>query len=286
MTMTHFAHRLVGAIALTTAATLAPISAAHAAPADEPLVAAFDQTTSATPWSLQDIVDFKFDILHPQAMEVTKDRIYISSVGADTGHIFVLDRQGNLLRDINVTDGPRYHPGGLDVHGNDLYVAVAEYRPDSTATVMHINLTTFEVTPLFKVNDHLGGVIYDEVKRRIVGQSWGSRRFYEWTLSGHQTDFWLNPTTYTDYQDCEYVVYRKMLCNGPGGWFDMVVLSDRTVRHALQVPMKTDNGKSITANPADIDAEVTAGGTRLTLYGAPDDNLDGEMYVYTTNIAG
>jgi hypothetical protein len=307
--MTYRYLTVAGALALVTG--LATVSAvpAQAARADEPLVAGFDQTGRGTPWSLLETVEFDFDVFHPQAMEVTEDRIYLSSVeilvptarypepvdgydrtpGVGKGHLFVMDREGNLLRDIEITDGHRYHPGGIDLRGETLYLPVAEYRPNSSANVYKVDVNTFEVTKMFSVSDHLGGVVYDEGVNRIVGQSWGSRRFYEWTVTGRQKDFWLNPDTWIDYQDCEYVDYRKTLCSGIAGGdggFTMVDLKSRAPRHLTPVTLTSDNGKLMTSNPTDLDAEVTPTGTRLTMYAAPDDGLAGEMYVYTADVVG
>lgn len=303
-------HRIIAAGVLTLATGLAPLVAApaQARPADDPLVAAFDQTGRGTPWSLAETVDFDFDVFHPQGMEVTEDRIYLSSVeiitptvrypepvdgydrsaGVGKGHLFVLDRQGNLLHDIEITDGDRYHPGGIDLHGDTLYIPVAEYRPNSSANVYRVDVDTLEVTKMFGVEDHVGGVVYDEGAGRVVGQSWGSRRFYEWTEDGRQKDFWLNPDTWIDYQDCEYVDYRKTLCSGIAGGdggFTMVDLRTRGIRHLTPVALTSDGGKLMTSNPTDMDAEVTSTGTRLTMYAAPDDDLGGELYAYTADVA-
>jgi hypothetical protein len=56
------------------------------------------------------------------------------------GHLFVLDPAGKLLRHIEIADGNRSHPGGLDVQGDSLYLPVAEYRPDSSANLYRIDL--------------------------------------------------------------------------------------------------------------------------------------------------
>lgn len=276
--------------------------------ADEPLVAAFDQVTRGTVWTPATALDLDFNIFHPQSMEVVGDRIYISSVeiieapvrypvpvdgydrtpGKGVGHLSVLDRAGKLLRDIKIADGNRYHPGGLDVHGDSLYLPVAEYRPDSSADLYRVDLRTFKVTRLFQVDDHIGGVVLDEETGHLVGQSWGSRRFYDWTLGGRQKDFWLNPDHYIDYQDCEYVVSRKMLCSGIAGTIGGFVMIDLRDDHRIlhQVPVQTQSasGRIITNNPTDIDAEPTATGTHLTLYAEPDDDLGTKLLVYEADV--
>lgn len=276
--------------------------------ADDALVAAFDQVTRDTVWTQTAALDLDFDVFHPQSMEVVGDRIYLSSVevieapvrfpepvdgydrspGRGVGHLFVLDRAGNLLRDIEITDGDRYHPGGLDVHGDELYLPVAEYRPNSSANLYRVDLDTFRVTRLFQVDDHIGGVVLDEKTGHLVGQSWGSRRFYDWTLTGRQKDFWLNPDHYIDYQDCEYVVFRKMLCSGIAGslgGFVMIDLRDNhRIRHQVPTQAQSASGRLLTQNPTDIDARRTASGFHLTLYAAPDDGVATQLLVFEADV--
>lgn len=251
-------------------------------------------------------------------MEVTDDRIYLSSVeiieptvrypepvdgydrspGKGVGHLFVLDREGNLLRDIELGEADSYHPGGLDVADGYVYLPVAEYRPDSAATIYRVDTTSFEVEELFSVEDHIGGVVLDQESGRLVGQSWGSRRFYEWTLDGKQKRFWLNENHFIDYQDREYVSNRKTLCSGvtglpprPGttltyelGGFAMIDLADRhRILHEVPVQLWSTAGHVITRNPTDLDAQ----GNHLTMYAAPDDEGEGnatEILVYEADV--
>ncbi|PSL06828.1 hypothetical protein CLV30_102217 [Haloactinopolyspora alba] len=305
----------VAAVATSTAST----DDVRAKGRDEPLVAAFDRVDRGTEWVHADTVDLDFETYHPQAMEVVGDRIYLSSVeiieptqrypepidgydrspGRGVGHLFVLDREGNLLRDIEISDGHRYHPGGLDVHGDALYLPVAEYRPDSSADIYRVDLDTYEVTRMFGVDDHVGGVVMDQATGRLVGQSWGSRRFYEWNVKGKQKDTWLNENHFLDYQDCEYVAARKTLCSGvtglpaqPGadagyelGGFAMIDLRDgHRIRHEVPLQLWSAAGHVITRNPTDIDVETRGDSTELTLYAAPDDSDEGagtQVLIYT-----
>jgi len=236
-------------------------------------------------------------------MEVIGDRIYLSSVeiieptvrypepvdgydrtpGKGRGHLFVLDRDGQLLNDIVISDGNRYHPGGLDYDGEFLWLPVAEYRPNSSADIYRIDPTTYDVTKLFTVSDHIGGVVRDQETGHLVGQSWGSRRFYDWKVGGKQKGFWFNENHFLDYQDCEYVASRKALCSGvtglpaqPGaatgyelGGLVMIDLRDRhRILHEVPLQQWSTAGHVITRNPTDLDAD----GSHLTLYAAPDDS--------------
>ena len=251
-------------------------------------------------------------------MEVVGDRIYLSSVeiieptvrypepvdgydrtpGKGIGHLFVLDRDGQLLKDIVISDGHRYHPGGLDYDGEFLWLPVAEYRPNSSADIYRIDPTTYDVTKLFTVSDHIGGVVRDQETGHLVGQSWGSRRFYDWTVRGRQKGFWLNENHFIDYQDCEYVASRKALCSGvtglpaqPGaatgyelGGLAMIDLRDRhRILHEVPLQLWSTAGHVITRNPTDLDAD----GSHLTLYAAPDDSGEAagtQILVYEADV--
>jgi Family of unknown function (DUF6454) len=285
--------------------------------ADDPLVTTFENVSRSTGWQQTGSLRLDFDTHHPQAMEVVGDRIYLSSVeiieptvkypipvdgydrtpGKGVGHLFVLDGAGTLLEDIVLGEGDMYHPGGLDVHGDDIWIPVAEYRPDSASIVYHVDATTFEVEKMFGVDDHVGGVVMDQGSGRLVGQSWGSRRFYEWTTRGREKDFWLNPSHFIDYQDCEYVAFRKALCSGiaglppqPGattpyelGGFALLDLATHGIVHEAPAQLWSTAGHVVTRNPTDVDAV----GSHLTMYAAPDDFGEGndtEILTYEADL--
>ena len=310
---------LVIAGAAVTAASAQPQQPPRAAERDDALVATFDNVSRSTAWTRTETIDLDFNTHHPQAMEVVGDRIFLSSVeiveptvrypdgpvggydrtpGKGVGHLFVLDRSGNLLEDIVLGEGDRYHPGGIDYDGENIWVPVAEYRPDSAALVYRVDAETYEAQKMFSVEDHIGGVVRDQVTGRLVGQSWGSRRFYEWTEAGRQKDFWLNENHFLDYQDCEYVATRKALCSGvtglpaqPGaatgyelGGFAMIDLKDdHRILHEVPVQLWSTAGHVITRNPTDIDAD----GSHLTMYAAPDDYQEGvgtQILVYEADV--
>jgi hypothetical protein len=313
--------RLASLLCATTAvfATATAASAVQSAPAptDDPLVQAFSNTTRSTAWTRTATITLDFPTFHPQATEVTGDRIFLSSVeiieppvrypepvdgydrspGRGVGHLFVLDREGHLLRDIVLGEGDSYHPGGLDYDGKDIYLPVAEYRPNSAATIYKIDAKTYEVTKLFTVRDHIGGVVRDQETGHLIGQSWGSRRFYDWTPGGQQTRFWLNPSHFIDYQDCQYVAERKALRTGiaglpaqPGavtgyelGGAAMIDLRDHQILQELPLQMWSTAGHVVTRNPTDVEAD----GSHLTLYAAPDDLGEGagtQILVYEADV--
>lgn len=306
------------AASLAVAAAVPSTAAAVKRDQDDALVSTFADVTRSTPWTKTSSIRLPFDAHHPQAMEVTRDRMFISSVqideapvkfpapvdgmdrtpGKGVGHLFVTDRAGNLIKDIRLGEGDIYHPGGLDFDGRYIWVPVAEYRPDSKAILYRVDTRTWAVKELFRVDDHVGGVVLDRKRNLLVGQSWGSRRFYEWTLDGREVRKTMNPSHFVDYQDCEYVPTSKMLCSGvtnlppaPGstkayelGGAATFDLRTGRLLHEAPIQLWSTAGHVVTRNPVDIDAR----GRHLTMYAAPDDGNEGngtEVLVYEADVA-
>lgn len=282
-----------------------PVANAEPRGGDDRLADAVLSTTRATPWQLTHTLDLTFDTFHPQGLVVTRDRIYLSSVeiiepttrypqpvdgmdrtpGKGVGHLFVMDRSGRLLRDIRLGEGDNYHPGGLDFDGRNIWVSVAQYRPDSSALVYRVDTRTLRPKRMFEVDDHIGGLVYDKATERLVGNSWGSRRFYEWTLAGRELRSWANKSHFIDYQDCKYVQRRKALCTGVTnlptqtegvayelGGYALLDLRTGNVLHEAPLQQWSTAGHVATRNPTMLKASRN----RLTMYAAPDDSDEGK----------
>jgi hypothetical protein len=136
------------------------------------------------------------------------------SPGKGVGHVLVLDRRGNLIRDVVLGEGDIYHPGGIDFDGRTVWVPVAEYRPGSRSIVYALDPASLVAREAFRVDDHIGGVVRDPRTGRVHGVSWGSRTEYTWTAQGRELDARANPSHLVDYQDCAYVAVGKQLCSG------------------------------------------------------------------------
>ncbi|GAB3940321.1 hypothetical protein GCM10027614_23790 [Micromonospora vulcania] len=187
-----------------------------------------------TSWQQTGKLKLNFPTFHTEGIAFAGDRIFLSSVeileptvkyptpqngydrspGKGIGHLFVMDRQGNLERDIVLGEGDMYHPGGIDFDGTNVWVPVAQYRPNSSTIVYRIDASSLRVHKQFEVTDHFGGVVLDKTTGNLVGNTWGSRRFAEWNLRGKQLRTWDNENFFIDYQDCQYVPNGKMICGG------------------------------------------------------------------------
>jgi len=307
---------LAGAVALV--ATGAAASAAPAADGD--LANDFMKVDRNTAWTQVDKLHLDFPTFHTEGLAITRDHIFLSSVeiteatqkyptpqggydrtpGKGVGHLFVMDRQGHLQKDIHLGEGDMYHPGGIDVDGKNVWVPVAQYRPNSSAIIYRVDADSLAVHKQFTVQDHIGGIVMDPTTHHLVGNTWGSRRFYAWQPDGTQVDTWLNANHFVDDQDCEYVPAGKMLCGGvtnlpqtPSaggagatyelGGMSLTDLHSHTILHEVPFQKWSSAGHVMTRNPL----KVYANGSTLDLWAAPDNGEETngtELFHFQANV--
>lgn len=285
-------------------------NASEAGP-DDPVTAAFARTTAETRWRRVRTIPLRFPTHHPQGMALVGDTIVLSTVevlerptrhgepvgghdrtpGRGIGHLLVMDRDGELLADIEIGDGTIYHPGGIDFDGESVWVPVAEYRPNSRAIIYRFDPTTGRATPAFDVDDHIGAVVRDRVTGNLHGMSWGARTMYAWTSDGSLLARQANEDHLVAAQDAAYVGWRKQICTGlatlptpDGRGYELGTvalrdLRDNRILHQIPFPYFSTAGHVMTRNPVAL--EVVNG--TLRLLAAPDDGDTGagtELFVY------
>src|SRR3954462_3603540 len=252
--------------------------------------------TRTSLWIEAGSIPVAFGAFHPQGMVKIGDTFFVSSVdkGTQVGHLFKIDNSGKLLADLKLVEGAMYHPGGIDYDGPDIWVPLAEYRPDSRSIVYRVNPDTMKATEVLRVADHLGAVVHDTDDDSVHAVSWGSRRFYKWTRGGAgpmtQT---LNPSYYVDYQDCKYIRGHRMVCSGvadlrgaPGlpafrlGGLELIDLADGSPIHQVPIALVTPSGVGMTQNPLWLEPH----GTGLRAYFMPEDNHS-TIYIYDVDTA-
>jgi hypothetical protein len=305
-------------VALALAATA--LTATSQSGARDRLAELVSQLTRESKWTLAAKVPVTFPTFHPQGMVRIGETFFVSSVevkqptkrfpapidgydrdpGAGVGHLFKFDASGKLLADLTLGESAIYHPGGIDFDGTDIWVPVAEYRPNSRSIVYRVDPGSMKATEVFRWTDHIGGVVHNTDDSTLHGVSWGSRRFYRWRLdanrrlssTGGEAPRTNNPSHYVDYQDCKYAGQRRMLCTGLSdlrtspaatpfrlGGLDLIDLRDGRPIHQVPVLLWTASGLDMTHNPSWF--EVT--GTGLRGYFMPEDNTS-TVYVYETEI--
>ncbi len=308
---------VIAALAASSAAAVISVSATSAevrSPAtkrDGAVAEAVRNLDRSTPWELTDRVALGFPTYHPQGFALVGDRIFMSTVeiieptvrypeprdgydrspGKGVGHVLVLTRDGELLRDIVVGEGTVYHPGGIDFDGRNVWVPVAEYRPNSDAIVYRIDPDTYRVTEEFRHADHVGGVVRDQTTGKIHGVSWGPRTLFTWTRDGVLLESVANQSHLLDYQDCAYVDRAKQLCSGitglptaTGGSYELgglalLDLRDNEILHEVPFPYFSTAGHVATRNPVAVEVD----GDTVRLLAAPDDDGEGngtELLIY------
>ena len=269
-------------------------------------------------WTPVTPISVGFVTHHPQGMVKVGDAFYVSAVevtiptkrfaqpvdgydrdpGEGIGHLFKIDRTGRLVADLRLGDRTIYHPGGIDYDGTNIFVPVAEYRPNSRSIVYRVDPETMKATEMFRFADHIGAIVHNTDDQTLHGVSWGSRRFYRWTLdrNGGVTNArtppealrGLNPSHYVDYQDCKYAGHFQMLCTGvaevrqrPGGTpfrlggLDLIDLRDGRPVYQVPVPLWTVGGLDMTHNPVWIEPSDSG----LRAYFMPEDDRS-TIYVY------
>jgi hypothetical protein len=277
------------------------------------LAAQFQQLRRNTFWDLKYKVELQFNSYHTQGMVRIGDLFYLSSVeliewpvkydqpqngydrtpGKGFGHLFVFDSQGKLANDILLGEGEIYHPGGIDFDGRYIWVPVAEYRPNSKSIVYKVDPMTMKAEESFRVQDHIGGLVRDGQNGKLVGNSWGSRKFYEWSQSGQQLLVKENLSHFVDYQDGHYVGEGKMILSGisefpnpadqnskPYELGGLALIDIKTLYTLHEVPISefSPQGHVITRNPVFLENA----GHEIRLYAVPDDD-NGSLLVYETS---
>jgi hypothetical protein len=227
----------------------------------------------------------RFDAHHREGLVRLGDRFVLSTVevteryqppgtiidgtdrtaGKGIGHLIAFDAEGNLLADERLDDGADiYHPGGLDYDGRHLWVAIAEYRPNRPSIIYRVDPISLAATEVLRTPDHIGGIVHDTRRDRIVGLNWGSRTAYTWKLFGHGATLrraTLNPSHFVDYQDCKYLG-RPLRFEHPA------MLDDRDPAEVVADRLARRSG---------VDVQVVDG--RLRLYLVADDD-ESDLLVY------
>jgi hypothetical protein len=181
---------------------------------------------------------------------------------------------------------------------------VAEYRPDSRSIIYRIDPEHMRAEEVFRYPDHIGAMVHDTDGHTLHGVSWGSRRFYRFTLDaqGKAPDAGVSPAElaktnhahYIDYQDCKYLGRHEMLCSGLGGYrqgpdapwfalggFEVVDLVTNLALHQVPIELWTDSGLPMTRNPFWV--EATQEGLRA--FFMPEDEKS-TVYVYDCTVGG
>lgn len=155
-------------------------------------------------WVEESAVALQPDLHHVQGIDIEGDVLWVSSVERKTKKGFVSRlsrRTGALLAQVEVQAGEMFHPGGLALDGEAVWVPVAEYDRDGPTQVQRRDKRTLRLLDSFVVADHIGCVAVR--KNQVVGGSWSSRTIYAWDRKGALAWKKANPVA-THWQDLKF----------------------------------------------------------------------------------
>ncbi|KAK1673159.1 hypothetical protein BDP55DRAFT_557053 [Colletotrichum godetiae] len=221
------------------------------------------------------------------------------SAGAGFAHFVVFDGRGRRVGDwVASKEGElEYHNGGIDFDGRHVWATLAQYRPNSTASVVRVDPVSMEMKRVFKVADHQGGIVHDVHTGTLITLGWGGRiarallgkrgeADYDEEFDEPQTTI-VNPSHWIDYQDCKSLGTvdgrHLMLCSGiamlaPGVEVGGLAIVDVGGMFPLwELPFMERTGASLlmTKNPMDV---AVIGG-RVRLYFAPEEGRS-RIFIY------
>ena len=142
---------------------------------------------------------------HVQGIDVEGGILWVTSVDRATraGFLARYDlSSGRRLTRVELHDGERFHPGGIQIDGDFVWVPVAEYRRASSTWIQKRDKATLALVAQFEVADHIGCVAAADGV--VWGGNWDSTHLYRWRSDGTPIDNRANLTG-TRYQDIKLV---------------------------------------------------------------------------------
>lgn len=184
-----------------------------------------------TDFKIARVLELKGPTHHVQGIDFDDRRLWVTSVDTQARkgwlHEFSLST-GELLRQIEISDGVRFHPGGITADGAWLWIPVAEYRPNSSSVIQRRSKRTLETEFQFDVPDHIGCIA--ATPRSLIGGNWDAKEFYLWDRRGKLIRKVVS-TTHNAYQDMKvdsgWIVASGVLPDKSGAidWLDQHALS-------------------------------------------------------------
>ncbi len=149
--------------------------------------------------------------LHPQglARDPRTGDFYVTAVeiirmrgpdgkrnGEGNGYLFRFSSSGQPLGSVLLSNGgAEFHPGGIDISDNKLYLSLSPYRPHSSATIFEVPLGDLTPVPLFSIEgNHIGVAAITPDAKELHLLSWNAAVWFRYTSSGQRIEARTNPT--------------------------------------------------------------------------------------------
>lgn len=186
------------------------------------------------------------ELFHVQGLELDSRHIWVTSVdqARRKAYIHEFDRHsGKLRRRLELTDGARYHPGGISRAGRSIWVPVAEMRPNSSAVLVEVDADSLAIRRKIPVADHLGCVAASG--DTLVAGNWDSALLYVFDLAGNTPVRAVKNPSQTRHQDMKFVGGQLVaggslsLWSGAVDWIDWPSMTlRRTLRAGAIGPVR------------------------------------------------
>jgi len=140
--------------------------------------------------------------LHPQGMEVDRETglLYVTAVeiieerdkarqywGKGRAHLFECNFEGKTIRSVKLKGDheDEYHPSGMVLVDDTMFIALAQYGPGTSATIIKFNVKDWTYERLFHIQDHVGLVFPNLDEGELFLGTWGSRHYYCTDMEGN-----------------------------------------------------------------------------------------------------
>lgn len=190
------------------------------------------------------VLELKGATYHVQGIDFENDQLWVTSVDTPRRKGFLHEfslTSGQLLRETEIQAAARFHPGGIALDGDALWIPVAEYRAHSSAVIQRRSKRTLALESQFEVADHIGCLAASP--DFLVGGNWDSAEFYLWNRRG-QLIRKVRSATSNAYQDMKFaageIVASGNLADGTGAVDWLALPSFQLLRRV--VAGKTDRG--------------------------------------------
>ena len=194
------------------------------------------------------VLELKGETHHVQGVEVDARTLWVTSVDRANrkGYLFEFSlATGEMLRQIEVQDGDRFHPGGIASDGESLWLPISEYKPHSSTVIQKRNKRTLGVEFQFEVADSIGCVAANGTV--LVGGNWDSRDLYVWDHRGKLIRTTPNetPNAYQDLKFDKGLLVASGVLPGKEGAIDWLEFPSMKMMRRIKAG-KTDRGSPFT----------------------------------------
>ena len=159
------------------------------------------------------VVELKAPTQHVQGIDFNDRQLWVTSVDKPNqkGWLREFSRDtGEPTREVEISDGARFHPGGLSADDTSLWIPVAEYRPKSSSVIQKRSKRTLDLEFHFEVADHIGCLAV--TPEFLICGNWDSKEFYVWDHQGRLIRKVANPTD-NGYQDIKFEA-KQIIASG------------------------------------------------------------------------